>query len=61
MLVTGLLTFPQAVSPETIDYETLTLLFGMMVVVAYCVSRDCLMRIRTQSLIESAALGVCLC
>ena len=35
MLVTGMVSFQQAVSPQTIDYETLALLFGMMVVVAY--------------------------
>lgn len=33
MLCTGLLTLQQATSPESIDYETLFLLFGMMVVV----------------------------
>ncbi len=33
MLVAGVLTIPQAVSPESIDYETLFLLFGMMAVV----------------------------
>jgi Na+/H+ antiporter NhaD/arsenite permease-like protein len=33
MLVTGVLTIPQAVAPESIDFETLFLLFGMMVVV----------------------------
>lgn len=33
MLVTGVLTLPQAVASESIDYETLVLLFGMMIVV----------------------------
>jgi Na+/H+ antiporter NhaD/arsenite permease-like protein len=33
MLVTGVLSLPQAVAPESIDYETLVLLLGMMVVV----------------------------
>jgi Na+/H+ antiporter NhaD/arsenite permease-like protein len=33
MLVTGVLTLQQAVSPESIDYETLILLLGMMIVV----------------------------
>lgn len=33
MLCTGVLTLQQATSPESIDYETLFLLFGMMVVV----------------------------
>ncbi len=35
MLVTGLLTFEQAVSAESIDYKTLCLLFGMMVVIGF--------------------------
>ena len=35
MLVTGMVSFHQAVSPQSIDYETLALLLGMMVVVAY--------------------------
>jgi Na+/H+ antiporter NhaD/arsenite permease-like protein len=35
MLVTGLLTFEQAVSTDAIDYKTLALLFGMMIVVAF--------------------------
>jgi Na+/H+ antiporter NhaD/arsenite permease-like protein len=35
MLLTGLLTFEQAVSAESIDYKTLALLFGMMVVVGF--------------------------
>jgi Na+/H+ antiporter NhaD/arsenite permease-like protein len=35
MLVAGVLTFDQAVSPESIDYKTLALLFGMMVVVGF--------------------------
>ncbi len=33
MLVFGCLSLPQAVAPNSIDYETLTLLFGMMIVV----------------------------
>ncbi|HEY7426224.1 MAG TPA: anion transporter [Gemmataceae bacterium] len=33
MIVTGILTLPQAVAPDAIDYETLILLFGMMIVV----------------------------
>ena len=33
MLAAGVLTIPQAVAPDSIDYETLFLLFGMMVVV----------------------------
>ena len=35
MLVTGLLTLADAAGPESIDYETLFLLFGMMVVVGF--------------------------
>jgi hypothetical protein len=35
MLVTGMLTLEQAVSTESIDYRTLVLLFGMMIVVAF--------------------------
>src|SRR5580693_1736508 len=33
MLVTGVLSLEQAVSPESIDFKTLFLLFGMMIVV----------------------------
>src|SRR5271166_1139478 len=33
VLATGLVSFQEAVSPESIDYKTLVLLFGMMVVV----------------------------
>ena len=33
MLVAGVLTIQQAVAPQSVDYETLLLLFGMMVVV----------------------------
>ncbi len=33
MLVTGILSLEQAVSPESIDFKTLFLLFGMMIVV----------------------------
>src|SRR5579872_3879108 len=35
MLVTGMLSFEKAVSPESIDYKTLALLFGMMIVVGF--------------------------
>ena len=35
MLVTGLLTLEQAVSTDSIDYKTLFLLFGMMVVIGF--------------------------
>jgi Na+/H+ antiporter NhaD/arsenite permease-like protein len=35
MLVTGTLTFDQAISPDSVDYKTLALLLGMMVVIAF--------------------------
>jgi Na+/H+ antiporter NhaD/arsenite permease-like protein len=35
MLLTGMISFEQAVSAASIDYKTLALLFGMMVVVAF--------------------------
>ena len=35
MLCLGALTLQQAVAPDSIDYETLLLLFGMMVVVGF--------------------------
>jgi Na+/H+ antiporter NhaD/arsenite permease-like protein len=35
MLVTGMLSLDQAVSPDSIDYKTLVLLFGMMVVIGF--------------------------
>ena len=35
MLVTGSLSFDQAISGESIDYNTLALLFGMMIVIAF--------------------------
>lgn len=35
MLVTGMLSLEQAVGSDSIDYKTLTLLFGMMVVIAF--------------------------
>ena len=35
MLCTGIVTLAQAASPESIDYETLALLFGMMIVVGF--------------------------
>jgi Na+/H+ antiporter NhaD/arsenite permease-like protein len=35
MLVTGALSFAQAIGPDCIDYKTLALLFGMMVVVGF--------------------------
>src|SRR5947209_19419397 len=55
MLVTGLLSLDQAVSPDTIDYKTLVLLFGMMVVIGFLrlsgffqrMTASALLRIRT--------------
>ena len=35
MLILGVLTIPQATSPESVDYETLFLLLGMMIVVGF--------------------------
>ena len=35
MLITGAMTFKEAMGPDSIDYETLLLLFGMMVVVGF--------------------------
>src|SRR5438105_11918123 len=35
MLVTGMVSFEQAISPDSIDYKTLALLFGMMVVIGF--------------------------
>jgi Na+/H+ antiporter NhaD/arsenite permease-like protein len=35
MLITGVLSIAQAAGPQSIDYETLFLLFGMMVVVGF--------------------------
>ncbi len=35
MLVTGMLSFDQAIGPDAIDYKTIALLFGMMVVVGF--------------------------
>ncbi len=55
MLVTGVLTLPQAVAADSIDYETLILLLGMMIVVGclrlsgffHRLAHRCLDRIRT--------------
>src|ERR1700722_980476 len=35
MLVTGMVTLEQAVSTNSIDYKTLVLLFGMMIVIGF--------------------------
>jgi Na+/H+ antiporter NhaD/arsenite permease-like protein len=45
MLVSGALTFAQAVSPQCVDYETLVLLFGMMIVVGFLRLSGCLARL----------------
>ncbi len=55
MLVTGILTLQEAVSPQSIDYETLILLLGMMIIVGCLrlsgffqrLAHWCLSRIRT--------------
>src|SRR5262249_49480113 len=55
MRFTRLLTLEQAISPDSIDYKTLILLFGMMVVVAFLrlsgffqrLTRKALKKIRT--------------
>lgn len=50
MLCTGAVTFAQAASPQSIDYETLGLLFGMMVVVGFLRLSGCLARLTHWSL-----------
>ncbi len=45
MLCTGVLTLAQAASPESIDYETIGLLFGMMIVVGFLRLSGCLARV----------------
>ena len=58
MLVLGLLSFHQAVSPECINYEALTLLFGMMVVVGVHVEqRGCARARQRAQRVECASLG----
>ncbi len=55
MLVTGVLTLQQAIAPDSIDYETLVLLLGMMIVVGCLrlsgffqrLAHGCLSRIQT--------------
>ncbi len=55
MLVTGMLSLDEAVRPDSIDYKTLCLLFGMMVVVGFLrlsgffqrMTASALLRIRT--------------
>lgn len=50
MLCTGALTLARAASPESIDYETLGLLFGMMIVVGFLRLSGCLARLTHWSL-----------
>ncbi len=50
MLVTGMLTFAEAVSPESIDYKTLALLFGMMIVTAFLRLSGCFNRLADAAL-----------
>ncbi len=50
MLCTGVLTLAQAASPQSIDYETLGLLFGMMIVVGFLRLSGCLARLTQWSL-----------
>ena len=50
MLCTGALTLAQAASPDSIDYETLGLLFGMMIVVGFLRLSGCLARLAQWSL-----------
>jgi len=50
MLSLGVLTFAEAASPESIDYETLGLLFGMMIVVGFLRLSGCLARLAQWSL-----------
>ncbi len=45
MMITGVLTLEQAVSPESIDYKTLFLLFGMMIVVGMLRLSGCFERL----------------
>jgi len=50
MLCTGVVTFAEAASPQSIDYETLGLLFGMMIVVGFLRLSGCLARLTQWSL-----------
>ncbi len=58
MLITGALSFGQATSPEAIDYKTIALLFGMMVVVGSLRLSGLLERFSRLALRGSAARGV---
>jgi len=50
MLCTGMVTFEQAISPESIDYKTLALLFGMMIVIGFLRLSGFFQRITTRAL-----------
>jgi Na+/H+ antiporter NhaD/arsenite permease-like protein len=50
MLVTGLLSLEQAVSPQSIDFKTLFLLFGMMIVVGALRLSGCFERLTGMAL-----------
>jgi Na+/H+ antiporter NhaD/arsenite permease-like protein len=50
MLCTGMVSFEQAISPESIDYKTLALLFGMMVVIGFLRLSGFFQRITTGAL-----------
>lgn len=60
MLVTGMLSFDQAISPDTIDYRTICVLFGMMIVVGFLRLSGFLQRMTRVAFGASEALGVCL-
>lgn len=55
MLVCGAVTFAQAVSPQSIDYKTLALLFGMMVVVGFLRLSGVFERLETAALARIAS------
>lgn len=50
MLCTGMVSFEQAISPESIDYKTLALLFGMMIVIGFLRLSGFFQRITTGAL-----------
>src|SRR5438876_2008285 len=50
MLCTGMVSFEQAIGPEAIDYKTLALLFGMMVVIGFLRLSGFFQRITTGAL-----------
>ncbi len=66
MLAAGLLSFPQAVSTNAMDYPTLVLLFGMMVLIAFLrlsgfflqLTNWCLQRLRTPAGLLAATIAL---